>query len=91
MPEDKAAKKRASDDLNDIEALRKIPAYNRVFGRRVWDEVDKRREKVLHGKLTDDQLHDARIEYQSWKDMAEMLTGDEAACRRIIDSETQAD
>jgi hypothetical protein len=90
MAEDKAAKKRATDDLNDIETLRKIPAFNRYFSRRIWEEVDKLLEKVLHDKkLTPEKLHEARLLYLAAKETAELLTGDEAACRRLIDSSSE--
>lgn len=83
--EDVSAKQRAAQDLEDIERLRKNPHFIRYFERRVLEELDKRREKVLHDrKLTKDQLWEERLLYLAARDMSTMLVGEEAACRNVI-------
>ena len=91
MPEDKGAKKRAVADLNAIEALRKVPAFS-YLARISLQALDKRREKILHDKaLTAEELYAERLMYLGAKEQSELVAGDEAACRSIIDSETQSE
>lgn len=91
MSEDKGAKKRAVSDLNAIEALRKVPAFVRIAQRQL-EELDKRRERILHDtSLGIEELYEERLLYLGAKEASEMLTGDEASCRRIIDSEPQSE
>ncbi len=91
MPEDTRAKKRATDDLNAIEALRKVPAFNYLI-RRCWEEVDKHRDKLLTDRsLSPEALHLERARYLKAKEMAELTTGDEAACRSILESLSEED
>lgn len=83
--EDVKSKQRAQQDIEDIERLKKTPAFTRYFERRLLEELSKRREKVLHDKqLTKDQLWEERLLYLAMKDVSTMLVGEEAACRNII-------
>jgi hypothetical protein len=85
LREDVAAKTRAVQDLEDIEKLKKTPAYTRYFERRVLEELEKRREKVLHDRqLSKDELWEARLLYLAARDTATMMASEEAACRNVI-------
>jgi len=89
---DIAAGKKAQKDLEDIEALKRFKPFNEYYQRRLYEEVVKLSEKVLHNdSLDDSQRHDARIEYKTVKRIWDMLDEEESACRRIIDSETQSE
>jgi hypothetical protein len=83
--EDNDARKRAHDDLTDIEALQRSEPFNRYFLRRLKEELKKREEKVLTDKtLTKDQLLEERIAYMAQREIATMLSQEEAACRNVI-------
>jgi len=85
MSEDLQAKKRAQDDLNDIDALKKNQPFNRFFLRRVNEEVEKRREAVLHRReLTPEELYNERLLYLAALDTAKLMENEEAACRSIL-------
>lgn len=92
MAEDRAAKKRATDDLNDIEALRKFPAFNRYHVRRVREEVEKQLTKLLEDDGLDvEGVYRQLLIYKDRIKSEKMMDQDEASCRSIIDSETQSD
>lgn len=75
----------ASRDVEDIESLRKTPAFQRYFERRVLGELNRHRDVLLYEKnLTKDQLWEARLKFDAAYDLSIMLLQDEAACRRLI-------
>lgn len=90
--EDVQEKARAVQDLEDIAALRKLPAFGRYFARRVLGQMETSREKVLHDKkLTPQGLYEERLRYLAFRETVEILAGDEAGCRNIIGVATSED
>jgi hypothetical protein len=87
MSEDLQAKKKARDDLNDIEALERFEPFSRLFLRRVNEELDKRRENVLHNRtLTAEELYNERLLYLAARDTAKMMENDKVNCRKLLGS-----
>lgn len=85
---DAAARKKASDDLADIEALKRFEPFNRLFVRRVQEELEKRREIVLHKRdLTPEALHNERLLYLAALDTSNLMKNDETACRNTLGPE----
>lgn len=82
---DAAARKKASEDLADIEALKRFEPFNRLFVRRVNEELEKRRETVLHKRdLTPEALYNERLLYLAALDTSNLLATDERSCRNTL-------
>lgn len=78
-------RKRAAADLNAIDELRRTPAYTEYFERRVNEEVEKRRQKLLEDRsLTAEELYQERLLYFAVLDTSRMMEKDEVGCRNIL-------
>lgn len=86
MAEDRHGQKLASDDLNDIEELRKNPAFSAYWSRRVLSKLDDARDSLLHGKLTYSNDPVERQRLNIWEEVFTILLDDERACRNILAS-----
>jgi hypothetical protein len=85
MSEDLQAKKRAQDDLNDIDALKRSEPFTRFFIRRVNEELRKAQDTILTDRtLTPEQLHEERLRYFAYSDTSRLMEREEAACRSIL-------
>lgn len=85
--EESKSKSRANQDLEDIETLRKNPAFQRYFERRIIGELTKYRDEVLYNRaLGKDDLYEARKQFLAVLDVSKMLYEDEAGCRNILES-----
>lgn len=86
------ARARASRDIEDIEVLRKNPAFHRYFERRVLSELESARNELLYGKdLTPEKLWNFRLKFDALYGVSLMLLQDEAACRNLIGESTDED
>jgi len=78
-------RKRAAEDLEDIERLKRFAPFQRYFHRRILSERDRIQERILsEGKLEDGELHDLRVAHRTLSGIAKMMGQDEAACRNIL-------
>lgn len=79
-----AERARAAADLEDIERLKKFPAFHTYFMRRVSEEVEKTKEKILDPTTKDDDLHDLKVRHKTLDEISKLLDVDESGCRSII-------
>ncbi len=80
-----AERKRAAEDLEDIQKLTKYAPFQRYYLRRLNDELHKAEVKVLDGRsLPSDQLHDAVVVHDTIKTLSKMIAEDEAGCRNVL-------
>jgi hypothetical protein len=92
MPEDnRVAKKHALDDLNAIEKLKKLPEWTNYWCVHVIARVNEARDKVLQKETQPAELEHSKMKYLIWKEVAEMLGVDEAACRSILEGSSRED
>lgn len=83
------ARKRASADLADIEALRNQPATDRYLLRRAREIRDQHADAVLHNdQLVPEEREKRRQLYLAFKDFALILDTDEAAHRQTLEDQT---
>lgn len=78
------AQAQAAQDLDDIAALRRHPAFSGFFQRKVKERTDALAKRVLDGPHeSPEALWAAWQEYRHALDYAQWLDRHEAGCRRL--------
>lgn len=87
------ARARASRDLDDIESLRKHPAFQRYWERRIVGEMKIKSDVILYDRTkTRDEIWELLAQFRAAYDVALTLLQDEALCRNLsVRSESEED
>lgn len=83
--EDLKSRQRAKQDVEDIETLKKTPAFQRYYQRRIANELKAKADKVLYDSDSKEEAWEALLEFRALYTTAKMLIVDEAACRRMVE------
>lgn len=79
-----AERARAAADLEDILKLNNSSAFVRYFLRRLNEEAEKAKDKILDPGTPDDALHDLKVTHRTYGDILKLMQSDEAGCRSIL-------
>ena len=74
--------KKASEDLQDIEELLANKVFRRYYLRRVGEQLDRQRERVLSCSM--DDLLAERRKLDAMKEAFAFMEGDRLGCRSIL-------
>ena len=83
--EDRRVRARAQSDLNDIDVLRREPAFGRYFQRRLSEIRDGLAAEVLNGRMDAREREIKQREYLLAKRIAALMEEDEAANRTVVE------
>ncbi|MDR1191255.1 MAG: hypothetical protein LBK60_06280 [Verrucomicrobiales bacterium] len=81
---DNAAKLQASEDLHDINALKKCAAFERYFMRRLRQKTEDLKNAVLHADLTPAERETKRQVYLEYEVICGMVERDEISANAIL-------
>ncbi len=82
---DEDAFARASEMLDAIEKLKRFGPFNNYFCRRLNEESEKLKIRVLDASTPDEKVHDLKIEYRAIERILRMMQDDEIGVRSTIE------